>query len=105
MDQQGEAVILWLDQAEQAWKAEEGDYRLGLLSAGIAKLTFDHVKVASSHVVARGEEATSLIKAVQSRVSVLQAAKQTEIMDAAFDYATEYREVRRAFGKVIAKCQ
>jgi len=105
MDQQGEAVILWLDQAEQAWKAEEGDYRLGLLSAGIAKLTFDHVKVASSHVLARGEEATSLIKAVQSRVRVLQAAKQTGLMEAALDYATEYTAGRKAFGQVIAKFQ
>ncbi|HLS61129.1 MAG TPA: acyl-CoA dehydrogenase family protein [Virgibacillus sp.] len=104
-DQQGEDVILWLDQSEQAWQVEEGDYRLGLLSSGIAKLIFDHVKVGNSHVLASGKEATLLIKAVQSRVRVLQAAKQTGLMEAALDYATEYTAERKAFGQVIAKFQ
>src|SRR5690625_460786 len=104
-DQQGEDVILWLDQSEQAWQVEEGDYRLGLLSSGIAKLIFDHVKVGNSHVLASGKEATLLIKAVQSRVRVLQAAKQTGLMEAALDYATEYTAERKPFGQVIAKFQ
>lgn len=105
VDEQGQSVILWLDQAAQKWKAEEGDYRLGLLSSGIAELTFDQVEVAGSHVLASGEEAIPLIKEVQSRIRVLQAAKQTGLMEAALDYATEYTAGRKAFGQIIAKFQ
>ncbi|QHS22705.1 acyl-CoA dehydrogenase [Virgibacillus sp. MSP4-1] len=104
-DSGGESVLLWLNKQEHPWMAEEGDYRLGLLASGLAKIKFQNVRVSSDHVLAKGEEAEKLIKAGRTRIRILQAAKEVGLMEAALDYATEYTAGRKAFGKEIAKFQ
>lgn len=103
VDSEGESVILWL--REQGWKVEEGDYRLGLLAAGLGRVRFADVHVGAEQVVARGQEASDLISKVQERIRVLQAAKEVGLMEAALDYTVEYTAGRKAFGQEIAKFQ
>lgn len=105
VDSQGESVVLWLDNQTHAWKVREGDYRLGLLAAGLSRLHFHDVKVEATQVLAKGQDAKDLISQAQSRIRVLQAAKEVGLMEAALDYATEYTAGRKAFGQEIAKFQ
>ena len=60
-DEEGVAVVLWLEQKRSPWTVEEGDVRLGLLAAGLRRLRFDGLEVGSDDVIARGEEAESLL--------------------------------------------
>jgi acyl-CoA dehydrogenase len=103
MDTQGDTVILWLDNC--GWKVDEGDYRLGLLPAGLGRIQFSEVSVCEEQVVSRGQAAKDLIEKLQNRILVLQASKEVGLMDAAIDYAVEYTAARKAFGQEIAKFQ
>lgn len=105
VDSEGESVVLWLDHQPHAWEVKEGDYRLGLLAAGLARLEFDSVDVDAKQVVAKGQEASDMMARTQARVRLLQGAKEVGLMEAAFDYATEYTAGRKAFGQEIAKFQ
>ncbi len=104
-DIMGEPVVLWLDRESVKWEIKEGDYRLGLLAAGLGCLNFDQAKAREAQLVARGDEAAELISRTQARVRVLQAAKEAGLMEAALDYATAYTAERKAFGQVIAQFQ
>ncbi len=102
----GEAVLLWLDQEiEQSWKVVEGDYRLGLLSAGFSKIHLNKVSVSSKKILASGTEAEIWMAESLSRVRTLEAAKEIGVMAAALDYTVEYTSQRKAFGVEIAKFQ
>lgn len=101
---EGEQVLLWLDN-DTPWDVIQGDYRLGLLAAGIARFSFNHADVAASHVLAAGENARELKQQIRTRLHILQAAKEVGLMEAALDYATEYTAERKAFGQEIAKFQ
>ncbi len=102
----GEAVLLWLDQEiEQSWKVVEGDYRLGLLSAGFSKIQLNKVSVSSEKILASGTEAEIWMAESLSRVRTLEAAKEIGVMAAALDYTVEYTSQRKAFGVEIAKFQ
>lgn len=103
IDSEGEAVVLWLD--NNGWEAQEGDYRLGLLAAGLGRIQFSQVNAGANQIIARGSEAESLITNVQNRIYVLQGAKQVGLMEAALDYTVEYTANRKAFGQEIAKFQ
>ncbi|WP_047982060.1 acyl-CoA dehydrogenase family protein [Ornithinibacillus contaminans] len=102
-DQVGEAVILLVDSKE--WTVKEGDYRLGLLAAGLGRLSFEQLTISGEHVLAKGKEAERIFRTVQARLYTLEAAKQNGLMEAALDYATEYTAGRKAFGREIAKFQ
>ncbi len=103
VDQEGESVVLWFD--NNGWSAQEGDYRLGLLAAGLGRIQFSNVNAGSNQIIARGNEAEELIENVQNRIYVLQGAKQVGQMEAALDYTVEYTANRKAFGQEIAKFQ
>lgn len=103
-DSTGEKIILLVDQSHQ-WNVEEGDYRLGLLTAGIARFTFDDTFVESANVIAKGQEAEEMIVTARSRIQILQAAKESGLMKGVLDYVTEYTASRKAFGQEIAKFQ
>ncbi|AXF56863.1 acyl-CoA dehydrogenase family protein [Salicibibacter kimchii] len=107
VDTDAEPVVVWLHNTlgGNRWTAKEGDYRLGLLSTGLASLRFDHTEVHANEVLAKGDEAQALITGAQTRVRILQAAKAVGLMEAALEYATEYTAERKAFGKVIAQFQ
>lgn len=83
----------------------EGKSCLGLAAANVGAVTFDNMFIDESNILARGEEARSLIEKAEARIRVLQAAKQVGLMEVACDYATEYTATRRAFGEEIAKFQ
>lgn len=102
-DEEGEAVILLLEQQE--WKILNGDYRLGLLAAGLRKLSFEGSTIPKNHVLTSGKEAEEIIRSVRTRNAILEAAKQNGLMEAALEYATEYTAARKAFGQEIAKFQ
>ena len=104
-DSEGALVLLCLDNDANQWKVEKGDYRLGLLASGIARLSFKREKVAVDNVIATGKEARELMKKLKTRVNILQAAKEVGLMEAALDYATAYTSERKAFGQEIAKFQ
>src|SRR5699024_6867408 len=99
-DTEGEQVLLWLDKGSR-WEVEEGDYRLGLLASGIARLTVNQIDVAKRHILAKGEKATELITQIQTRLQILHAAKEVGLMEAALHYATEYTAERKAFDQEI----
>lgn len=103
VDSEGEHVILWLD--KNGWTAVEGDYRLGLLAAGLGRIQFSNVNAGANQIIAQGSEAKELIEKVLNRIYVLQAAKEVGIMEAAVDYTVEYTANRKAFGQEIAKFQ
>ncbi|QDI92045.1 acyl-CoA dehydrogenase [Salicibibacter halophilus] len=107
VDTDDEPVVLWLQNPPggERWSVKAGDYRLGLLSAGLAKLQFDDAGIQADEVLAQGDEARELITQGQTRIRVLQAAKAVGLMEAALEYATEYTAERKAFGKVIAQFQ
>ena len=104
-DTTGEAVLLWLEREDHSWQVLNGDYRLGLLSAGFAQIQFNKVSVTKNDVLSSGEEAESWIKSSLSRIRTLEAAKEVGVMAAAVDYTTEYTSQRKAFGVEIAKFQ
>ncbi|HET7580055.1 MAG TPA: acyl-CoA dehydrogenase family protein [Bacillales bacterium] len=101
-DAEGETVIFWLD---NGWHAAEGDYRLGLLAAGCARVVFEGEEITGNQVVARGEAAHELLSKANARIRVLQAAKEVGLMEAALNYVVEYTAGRKAFGQEIAKFQ
>lgn len=103
IDSAGEPVVLWFD--KNGWNAVEGDYRLGLLAAGLGRIQFSNVNAGANQIIARGDEAQELITNVQNRIYVLNGAKQVGIMEAALDYTVEYTANRKAFGQEIAKFQ
>lgn len=102
-DSEGEPVVLWLDKT--GWTVLEGDFRLGLLAAGLGRIQFSEVNAGANQIIARGSEAEALITNVLNRIYVLQAAKEVGIMEAALDYTVEYTSNRKAFGQEIAKFQ
>lgn len=102
-DQDGVPFIIMLD--DNNWTVQNGDYRLGLLASGIGAISFGTIEIPKENILAEGQEAEAIIKAVQCRNYILQAAKQNGLMEAALDYATEYTAGRKAFGKEIAKFQ
>ncbi|HEX7065139.1 MAG TPA: acyl-CoA dehydrogenase family protein [Bacillales bacterium] len=102
IDSEGEPLILWLD---HGWHTEQGDYRLGLLAAGCARIVFEGAEIDDGRVAARGEAARKLLSGAYARIRVLQAAKEVGLMEAALDYAVEYTAGRKAFGQEIAKFQ
>lgn len=104
IDSQSEPVVLWLEISDK-WRVLEGDYRLGLLSSGLGRIQFSDLQVGAEQVIARGDEARTLISNVQDRIRVLQGAKEVGLMAAALDYAIEYTAGRKAFGQEIAKFQ
>lgn len=104
--QDGEEVIICLEnRPDHSFKVLEGDYRLGLLSAGFASLSFNRVSVTNEFVIARGAKARNLAHAAMSRIRVLEAAKEVGMISGAFDYTVEYTASRKAFGSEIAKFQ
>lgn len=105
-DVSGDSVVLWLEREKVNWDVqEEGNYRLGLLAAGLGRIHFDQAKAPGEQTIARGAEAAELIDRVQARVRVSQAAKEVGVMEAALEYATAYTAERKAFGQVIAQFQ
>ena len=104
--QDGEEVILLLENSlDHSFKTLEGDYRLGLLSAGFASLSFKKVTVSKESVIARGVEARKLAQSAMRRIRVMEAAKEVGVISAALDYTVEYTASRKAFGSEIAKFQ
>lgn len=101
-DSDGQPLILWLD---HGWHPAEGDYRLGLLAAGCARVVLQGEEAGEKQIAARGEAARELLSKVNARIRVLQAAKEVGLMEAALDYAVEYTAGRQAFGQEIAKFQ
>lgn len=105
-DSENNRLILWLDnEAGHKWSVEKGDYRLGLLAAGIGRISFEHVNITGENIIATEDEASKLLEKLQTRLHILHAAKQVGLMQAALNYATEYTATRKAFGKEIAKFQ
>jgi alkylation response protein AidB-like acyl-CoA dehydrogenase len=106
-DENGQTVVLTLtgDGSSAPWQVQEGDVRLGLLSAGVARIAFEDAAVPASAVVAKGEPADTWLKWARARVQVLQAARCVGLMQAAVEYTTMYTAGRKAFGQEIAKFQ
>jgi acyl-CoA dehydrogenase len=104
-DEEGQSVVLWLDQKRSPWTVEEGDVRLGLLAAGPRRLRFERLEVGPDDVIACGEEAESLLARSWPRLMTLQAAKEVGLMRAALEYTVKYTSGRKAFGQEIAKFQ
>ncbi|QSO52775.1 acyl-CoA dehydrogenase family protein [Alicyclobacillus curvatus] len=104
-DTTGEAVVFALDRANTPWQAIDGDVRLGLLDAGVARIRFESVEVGPLNVLSHGESAEIVIRQALARVRVLEAAKETGLMRASLEYATSYTATRKAFGQEIAHFQ
>ena len=76
-DPEGETLLLWLDRREDSrWHAVEGDYRLGPLAAGCARVQFEEEVITSDQVIARGSEARELLSQAQARIYVLEAGQR-----------------------------
>lgn len=101
----GKTRLFWLDKEQTRWRAIPGDYRLGLLASGWARVQFDDLTVTKDAVVAEGRDADRLLSRALARLRVLEAAKEVGLMTAALSYATEYTATRRAFGQELAKFQ
>lgn len=107
-DDTGQPAVVVLDAAADGatpWQVTEGDVRLGLLTAGVARVALEDVAVPDDAVVAIGDSASQWLTAARARVQVLQAARSVGAMQAAVDYATMYTAGRKAFGQEIAKFQ
>ncbi len=105
-EQNGEEVIIWLENGpDTPFKPVDGDYRLGLLSAGFASLSFQNVIASKGAVLARGSEASKLASRAMSRIRVMEAAKEVGVTSGALDYTVDYTASRKAFGSEIAKFQ
>lgn len=99
-------VILWLENtSEQQWETNKGDYRLGLLAAGLSRIQFEDFKVNKDQIIQVGEQALKVLEKAIGRMRVIEAAKEVGTMVAALSYATEYSAIRKAFGQEIAKFQ
>src|SRR5699024_1512502 len=105
VDERDEVLLLSLDKELTSWARLQEDYYLGLQEAQIARFSFDQQSIAGTQIIAKGEEAKRIVRGMQSRVYLLQAAKQLGIMQAAVDYVTEHTAHRQAFGQTIAKFQ
>lgn len=105
VDERDEVLLLSLDKELTSWARLQEDYYLGLQEAQIARFSFDQQSIAGTQIIAKGEEAKRIVRRMQSRVYLLQAAKQLGIMQAAVDYVTEHTAYRQAFGQTIAKFQ
>ncbi|TFJ94251.1 acyl-CoA dehydrogenase family protein [Lentibacillus salicampi] len=103
-DSQGKNVIIWLDDSAD-WMVHQGDYRLGLVASGLGRFSFENVKVPLTHVLVEGTAADDILREARNRIRLLQAAKETGLMEAALDSATEYTAERKAFGREIAAFQ
>lgn len=102
-NEQSETMLLLIPY--QAGDQEvSGESYLGLTNANIGTVTFNQM-ITDDHIIAVGEEADAIIQEAEARIYILQAAKQTGLMDAACEYATEYTATRKAFGQEIAKFQ
>lgn len=104
-DDAGETILFWLDKSRNNWEVETCDNRLGLREANIANLSFDEVSFSENQIIAKGNNAKSILQQANTRIYILQAAKQLGLMQAALDYATEYTASRKAFQQPIAKFQ
>lgn len=106
-DEQGQPAVVVLDAADEKshWRIVDGDIRLGLLTAGLARIAFDDVEVEKTNIIALGESAATWLAAARARIQVLQAARAIGLMQAALEYATMYTAGRKAFGQEIAKFQ
>lgn len=105
-DPGGEPLLLWLDRRDGSrWHVVEGDYRLGLLAAGCARVRFEEEMITPGQVIAKGSEARELLSQALARIYVLEAAKEVGLMEAAVSYTAEYTAQRKAFGQEIAKFQ
>lgn len=105
MKNENDQAILLLLPYKAIAEVAEGKSCLGLAAANIGAVRFDNCLIDESNIIARGEEASSLIEKAEARIRVLQAAKQVGLMEVACDYATEYTATRKAFGEEIAKFQ
>ncbi len=104
-DDTGDTTLFWLDKSHNKWEVETCDNRLGLREAQIARISFDEVSFSENQVIAIGNNAENILKQANTRIYILQAAKQLGLMQAALDYATEYTAERKAFQQPIAKFQ
>ncbi|WDL95848.1 acyl-CoA dehydrogenase family protein [Alicyclobacillus sp. ALC3] len=107
-DDAGQQAVVVLNQpgdGSTAWRVVEGDIRLGLLTAGVARVAFEDVEIPDEAVVAIGDSAAQWLTAARARIQVLQAARSVGAMQAAVDYVTMYTAGRKAFGQAIAKFQ
>ncbi|KYD09022.1 acyl-CoA dehydrogenase family protein [Caldibacillus debilis] len=103
-DASGEELLLFLEEGD-SWEAEGGNGRLGLSTAGIASVVFREAEIGEGQILAKGREARELLEKARTRIRILEAAKETGLMEAALDYATAYTAERKAFGQEIAKFQ
>lgn len=103
-DASGEELLLFLEKGD-SWEAEGGSGRLGLSTAGIASVVFREAEIGEGQILAKGREARELLEKARTRIRILEAAKETGLMEAALDYATAYTAGRKAFGQEIAKFQ
>ncbi len=103
-DENSEAQLLLIPNNHQLCEVTGKSY-LGLEASQIGKVTFNKVTVLDEYVVASGEKAEMIIREAETRMYVLQAAKQVGLMEAACEYTTEYAATRKAFGQEIAKFQ
>lgn len=103
-DSEGRSLIFLLDQPEH-WQVIGGKSNVGLLSSGISRFSFEKTTISNENVLAEDFEAETLIKQVKVRQSILEAAKEVGLMEAALNYATTYTSSRKAFGQEIAKFQ
>lgn len=104
-DDSENSIIFWLDKSCNNWKVEKCNNHLGLREVNIASISFEHVSILESQVIATGNEAEDILRKAYMRIYILQAAKQLGLMNAAIDYATEYTATRKAFQQPIAQFQ
>ncbi|MFS0863302.1 acyl-CoA dehydrogenase family protein [Fredinandcohnia sp. 179-A 10B2 NHS] len=104
-DENGQDCIFVTTNLEENWSVSKGDYRLGLLTAGFARIEFENLVVSNENVLSKGDEAKKIINETIGRTRILEAAKEIGLMSAALSYATQYASERKAFGSVIAKFQ
>ncbi|MCF8566941.1 acyl-CoA dehydrogenase family protein [Alicyclobacillus tolerans] len=98
-------VVLWLNRGDTPWEVLPGDIRLGLLASGLGSIRFEQTRVSAQNVLAQGAAAEELLSKALVRIRVLEAAKETGLMQAALEYAVNYTATRKAFGQEIAKFQ
>lgn len=104
-DSNGEPIILFLNENNLVGRKKEGEYRLGLLASGFARLNFENTVIEVDSIVAKGESAKSLLADSLTRIRVIEAAKEVGLMSAALAYVIDYTSSRKAFGQEIAKFQ
>lgn len=100
-----DCIFVTTNLEKENWRVSKGDYRLGLLAAGFARIEFENLVVPNENVLSKGDEAKKIINEIQGRTRILEAAKEIGLMSAALSYATQYASERKAFGNLIAKFQ